>query len=202
MSKHQEFAATGDCSSLLKTAVICALLALGTAATQAYSQVSVSIGIGIPVAPPLPRVEVVPVAPAPGYVWAPGYWAWHEGRHIWIRGRWIVGRPGQHYVAEHWEQRGPNHFLVAGRWEHDARGRGVGREEHGRGRDRDERGRGRSATSASTAAGEDGFFLAARDHGPGGPPAGRVINVRRKSSRPRSALDRRTAVSLVIAIRL
>jgi hypothetical protein len=136
MSKYQESAATGHWNRMLKTSVVCALLALGTAAPQAYSQVRVNIGIGIPIAPPPPRVEVVPMAPAPGNVWVPGYWAWHEGRHIWVHGRWIVGRPGQRYVAEHWEQRGPNHFFVPGRWEHEARGRD--RDERGRGREREE----------------------------------------------------------------
>jgi hypothetical protein len=38
-------------------------------------------------APPAPQVEVQVVAPGPGYVWTPGYWAWH--------GRWVADGPGR-----------------------------------------------------------------------------------------------------------
>ncbi len=116
----------------LLAAVLCALLA-----APAWSQVSVNIGIGVPVAPPLPRVEVIPAAPHPGYVWAPGYWAWHDGRHIWVRGRHIAPRPGYAWVSEHWEQRGPSHYFVQGQWVAE---RGRGRDHNrdmGRGRHRE-----------------------------------------------------------------
>ena len=46
------------------------------------------------VAPPAPRVEVVGVAPTPGYVWIGGYWNWVGGRHEWVPGRWAAGRHG------------------------------------------------------------------------------------------------------------
>ena len=52
------------------------------------------------VAPPAPRVEVIGVAPEPGYVWVGGYWNWVGGRHEWIAGplggaesRASLGRP-------------------------------------------------------------------------------------------------------------
>jgi len=47
------------------------LLAAAVFAAPAYAQISVTINI----APPAPQYEVVPAVP-PGYVWAPGYWAW------------------------------------------------------------------------------------------------------------------------------
>ncbi len=40
------------------------------------------------VAPPPPSVEVIGVAPYPGYVWIGGYWTWREHRHHWVPGRW------------------------------------------------------------------------------------------------------------------
>jgi WXXGXW repeat (2 copies) len=110
---------------MMKRAVLgfSAALLFAPFAAPALAQVRVNIGIGVPLAPPPPRVEVVPAAPAPGYVWAPGYWAWHGDRHIWVHGRYIAGRPGYAWVGEHWEQRGPQHFFVAGHWEREHGGR-------------------------------------------------------------------------------
>ena len=58
--------------------------------------------------PPAPQVEVIGVAPGPGYYWVPGYWAW-QGRWVWIGGCWTI-RPHPHAV---W---------VGGRWAHHAHG--------------------------------------------------------------------------------
>lgn len=73
--------------------------------------------VEIQVAPPAPRVEVVP-APRVGYVWAPGYWRWNGRRHVWIRGSWVRERRGWHWERDAWVQ-GPNGrwHLVRGHWE-------------------------------------------------------------------------------------
>lgn len=113
------------------------LIAAGTAAAPASAELSVSIGIAIPMPPPAPIVEVIP-APIMGYVRVPGYWAWHHDRHIWVRGRHILARPGYHWVPERWEPRSERWHFVAGGWAHDKH-----RIKHGRGhafgqrRDRD-----------------------------------------------------------------
>ncbi|CDM22657.1 Single-stranded DNA-binding protein [Castellaniella defragrans 65Phen] len=39
--------------------------------------------------PPLPDV-VQPVAPSPGYIWTPGYWAGGPNGYYWIDGAWLV----------------------------------------------------------------------------------------------------------------
>jgi hypothetical protein len=39
---------------------------------------------------PAPRVEVIPVAPGPGYNWVPGHWAWRAG-WVWVPGHHIHG---------------------------------------------------------------------------------------------------------------
>ena len=70
--------------------------------------------VEIQVAPPAPRLEVVPPARV-GYVWAPGYWRWNGRHHVWIRGSWVRERRGWHWERDAWVQ-GPN-----GRW-HLARG--------------------------------------------------------------------------------
>ncbi|KAF1019369.1 MAG: hypothetical protein GAK30_03153 [Paracidovorax wautersii] len=62
----------------------------------------------VEVAPPAPRVEVVP-PPRVGYVWVPGFWAWDAParRHVWVEGRWEAVRPQAHYVPPHWHADGP-----------------------------------------------------------------------------------------------
>jgi hypothetical protein len=68
------------------------------------------------VAPPAPRVVVVPEARA-GYVWAPGYWRWNGHEHVWIEGRWLPERRGYHWVPERWEQRRDGWHFEEGHWE-------------------------------------------------------------------------------------
>ena len=58
---------------LLALAVLVATLGLTAAA-----RVDLGVAVGTPPPPPPPGVIVGPVgvAPAPGYVWVPGYWNW------------------------------------------------------------------------------------------------------------------------------
>lgn len=86
-----------------------ALLAAGSAS---FAEVSVNIQV----APPAPMSETPP-AMAPGYVWAPGYWAWHGDRHIWIHGRPIMERRGYRWQPDRWEQRNNGYYRNSGRWE-------------------------------------------------------------------------------------
>jgi hypothetical protein len=69
------------------------------------------------VAPPEPRVEVIGVAPEPGYVWIGGYWSWVGGRHEWVAGRWDRGRPGYHWVVHQWVRQGDGWHMRTGHWE-------------------------------------------------------------------------------------
>jgi hypothetical protein len=69
------------------------------------------------VAPPPPRVEVIGVAPTPGYVWIGGYWNWVGGRHEWVPGRWEAGRPGHHWVAHPGVRQGAGGRMRPGHWE-------------------------------------------------------------------------------------
>ena len=68
-------------------------------------------------APPAPQVEVVGVAPGPGFFWIGGYWNWVGNRHIWVSGRWETHRPGYHWVPHQWHQRGNGWHQEHGRWE-------------------------------------------------------------------------------------
>lgn len=110
----------------------CSLIVFGALVMPAFAQVEFNIGIEM--APPPARVVVLP-APRPGFIWAPGFWAWEGGSHVWVEGHWVEARPGYYWVPErwedHWEERGPHWHFAPGRWEH-----GHGRGERERERER------------------------------------------------------------------
>ena len=69
------------------------------------------------VAPPPPQVEVVGVAPAPGFVWIGGYWNWVGGRHEWVAGRWEAPPRGYHtWVPHRWVPYRGGWRLQRGHW--------------------------------------------------------------------------------------
>src|ERR1051326_1014147 len=94
---------------------LCALVMLSS---PAFARVDVNLGIGTP--PPPARVEVVP-APRPGYVWAPGHWAWSGHRYAWREGHWMREHRGYHWVPDRWTEyngpRGSRWHYEAGHWE-------------------------------------------------------------------------------------
>jgi hypothetical protein len=58
-------------------------------APPADAAVDVSISVGV--APPPLLVYEQPLAPAPGYLWTPGYWAWSpDGYYYWVPGTWVL----------------------------------------------------------------------------------------------------------------
>jgi hypothetical protein len=67
-------------------------------------------------APPAPRFESVP-APRRGYVWAPGYWNWDGGRHVWLAGHWEPDRLGYQYQPGEWIRDGGGYRLRTGGWQ-------------------------------------------------------------------------------------
>ena len=90
-----------------------AAFAVASTAGTALAQINVNISL----APPAPQFETMP-ATAPGYVWAPGYWAWNNDRYLWVRGRSIPHRAGYRWEPDRWDQRNGNYYRSAGRWEH------------------------------------------------------------------------------------
>lgn len=94
------------------------LLGLCMAASAVVTPAITMAGVvvDVDVAPPPVRVEEVP-GPRPGYVWAPGYWEWRGGQHVWVGGRWMGERRGYHWVPDRWEQRGPHWHHNVGHWE-------------------------------------------------------------------------------------
>lgn len=97
-------------TNLVRSLMLSAALIAGS---SAFAQIS----FNIIVAPPAPRYEVVPVM-QPGYVWAPGYWAWNNDQHVWVRGRTIVQRDGYNWAPDRWVQQGGAYVRQPGHWEH------------------------------------------------------------------------------------
>ncbi len=74
--------------------------------------------IRIVAAPPVARVEVIPIRPGPYHVWQAGTWAWHpEGRYHWHPGRWVVPPQGRTvWVRDEWVSFQGSWHLVPGHW--------------------------------------------------------------------------------------
>ena len=67
--------------------------------------------------PPVERVEVISAAPAVGFVWIRGWWAWRGAKFEWMPGRWerpIEGR--REWVPHRWVHDRNGWYLVDGHW--------------------------------------------------------------------------------------
>jgi len=109
---------------------------LGAVVASALSAIPVvaSAAIYVDVAPPDPRVEVVP-APRTGFVWAPGYYTYRNGHYVWLKGHWERERHGQYWHPGHWvEQNGRWTFVTPGwhreRFAYNGRGYAMGDRDH------------------------------------------------------------------------
>lgn len=74
------------------------------------------VSILAPESPPPVRVERVLTAPAPGYIWAPGYWYWYRGGYVWISGEWLPPRVGYVYVGPRWAHTYNGWAFSSGGW--------------------------------------------------------------------------------------
>ena len=92
--------------SFWRTASAVLLLSATIAATPACA--APRRRLYVRVGPPAPIVETRIVAPAPGYVWIPGYHNWSGSAYVWVPGRW--DRPPR--ARARW---------VPGRWVHEGR---------------------------------------------------------------------------------
>ena len=58
----------------------------------------------VTVPPPEPQVEVPGNPPGSNYVWAPGFWEWHD-HWVWVSGTWVLApRPQAVWVPGHWHR--------------------------------------------------------------------------------------------------
>jgi hypothetical protein len=101
---------------MIKTSIIAASLALGSLGAAVSTQASAATTVYVQVAPPAPRVEVVP-AVRRGMVWTPGHWDWRGRQYVWMRGQYVRARPGYVYHEPMWEQRGERWYKRPGAWQ-------------------------------------------------------------------------------------
>ena len=96
--------------NLLRSLAAVALLAVPLVASAA---VFLSVAIGPPALP----VYVPPPMPAPGYIWAPGYWAWDGAGYYWVPGTWVLApAPGLLWTPGYWGWAGGVYVWNAGYW--------------------------------------------------------------------------------------
>ena len=97
---------------------VLALATLGAtfpAASPAQSQVTISITTVL-APPPLP-IYLQPPIPTPGYLWAPGYWAWDGFDYYWVPGVWVLPpRAGLLWTPGYWGWRDSFYVYNAGYW--------------------------------------------------------------------------------------
>jgi hypothetical protein len=116
---------------MFKKILIASLVATAFTAAPAISTAQ-QRAIVITQPPPPPR-EDRPHDMRRGYEWAPGHWAWRNGQHVWVEGRYMRERRGSHWVPDRWVERNGRWEMVAGHWQRGNR-RGDG---PGMNRDRD-----------------------------------------------------------------
>lgn len=106
-------------SCRIRVAAVAAILAasgLGGCVVVPAESYGYADGPTVAVAPPAPQVEVVGVAPGPGYFWVGGWWLWNGGRYVWRPGYWETHRPGYRWVPHEWH-RGPGGWQARpGHW--------------------------------------------------------------------------------------
>lgn len=97
----------------MRPSILIPLCAAAAVLVPAVSQAAVVVRVG----PPRAIVEPVPVAPAVGYAWRPGYWSWNGRRYVWVQGAYVAPpRPGVVWVPGYWAHRPRGWVWVEGRW--------------------------------------------------------------------------------------
>jgi hypothetical protein len=96
-----------------------AVIATVPAAAQLQAEIYVP-EVYVPVGPPPPRTEVIPVLPEERVEverWQPGYWRWNGHEHIWNEGHYVARpRPVAEWLPGRWEQRPRGWVYVEGHW--------------------------------------------------------------------------------------
>ena len=86
-------------------------VALTPASSLAY------IGISVGFAPPAIPIYTQPYAPAGGYLWVPGYWAFNGFDYYWVPGYWAFPpRVGFYWTPGYWGYDGGRYFFNDGYW--------------------------------------------------------------------------------------
>src|ERR1700739_1490237 len=99
--------------------VFALVLAAGILAIPAPSHAQVAVGVSIRLGPPALPVYAQPICPGPGYIWAPGYWAYDydDQDYFWVPGTWVLApEPGLLWTPGYWGWGGGVYVWHAGYW--------------------------------------------------------------------------------------
>lgn len=100
---------------LLKPRNLVLLLFLFLMPAASFAQVA--IGVSIRLGPPALPVYAQPPAPADGYLWTPGYWAYGPDGYYWVPGVWVMPpRAGVLWTPGYWGFEGGFYGWHAGYW--------------------------------------------------------------------------------------
>ena len=96
----------------------CAVLVLVLASIYpAAARAGFDVGVTVGFAPPPLPVYVQPPCPSPGYVWAPGYWAYDDDDYYWVPGTWVLAPEfGLLWTPGYWSGEGDYFLWHAGYW--------------------------------------------------------------------------------------
>jgi hypothetical protein len=78
---------------------------------------SAEVFVSVAIAPPPLPVYVQPVAPGPGYIWTPGYWAYGPVGYYWVPGTWVLAPfEGALWTPGYWGWSSGLYVWNAGYW--------------------------------------------------------------------------------------
>jgi hypothetical protein len=96
------------------------VLVAGTATLVPSAMAQLQAEVYVPIEPPPPRTEVIPVIPRERVereYWQPGYWRWDGHEHVWVSGHYMVRpRPAAVWVPGRWERRPGGWLFIEGHW--------------------------------------------------------------------------------------
>jgi hypothetical protein len=82
-----------------------------------FAQIGIGVGVSIRLGPPALPVYTQPPAPADGYLWTPGYWAYGPDGYYWVPGVWVMPpRVGVLWTPGYWGFAGGFYGWHAGYW--------------------------------------------------------------------------------------
>src|SRR5262245_28054027 len=97
-----------------------ALVPLFVAAAVAFGAPAApraAVAVSVAIAPPALPVYAHPPIPGPGYMWAPGYWAWGLYGYYWVPGSWVLPPAvGLLWTPPYWGWRPGGLVFHAGYW--------------------------------------------------------------------------------------
>jgi hypothetical protein len=86
------------------------------AVPSATPAAQISVGVAVHIGPPALPVYTQPLAPGPGYIWTPGYWAYGPDGYYWVPGTWVLAPAGMLWTPGYWGWGTGGYFWHAGYW--------------------------------------------------------------------------------------